>query len=347
MIKASILGATGYGGVELVRLLLAHPEVEIVFVAGHRTVGQKFHEVYPQFAGVFEMEVEPVDVGKATSGADVVFSCLEHGVGTEVVGQLVGAVPKVIDFSADFRLKCVETYERFYKKHERADLVGSAVYGLPELHRDEIRGADFVAVPGCYPTGAILALAPLAAKGVIEPGACIVDSKSGTSGAGRTKTDYPFRFCERVESVTAYGIGKHRHAPEMEQELGDLLGRPMHVLFSPHLIPIVRGILTTAYASLTDDSLDASSLQALYEDHYAEEPFVRVCPAGTYPVTKQVAGSNFCDVAVTYDEASQRAIAVSAEDNLGKGLSSAAVQCMNLMLGLPETTGLMRVGVWP
>lgn len=347
MIRASILGATGYGGGELVRLLLAHPEVEIVFVAGYSTVGQRYHEVYPQFAGVFEMEVAPVDVEKATRAADVAFSCLEHGVGTEVVGQLVGAAPKVIDFSADFRLKCVKTYERYYQKHGRPDLVGQAVYGLPELHRDEIQEASFVAVPGCYPTGAILALAPLAAKGVIEPGACVVDSKSGASGAGRTKTDYPFRFCERVESVTAYGIGKHRHAPEMEQELGLLLGREMHVLFSPHLIPIVRGILTTAYATLTDESLDASSLQALYEQYYAEEPFVRVCASGTYPMTKQVAGSNFCDVAVTYDEPSRRAIAVSAEDNLGKGLSSAAVQCMNLMFGLAETTGLMGVGVWP
>ena len=347
MIRASILGATGYGGVELVRLLLAHPDVEIAYVAGHSTVGQEFHEVYPQFAGVFEMEVEPVDVDRAASAGDVVFSCLEHGVGTPTVGALVDKGAKVIDFSADFRLKSVETYEQFYKEHGRPDLVGKAVYGLPELHRDEIRDSSFVAVPGCYPTSVILALAPLAANDAIEPRSCVADSKSGTSGAGRTKTDLIYRFCERVESMTAYGIGKHRHSPEMAQELSFAGGQDVYVLFSPHLIPIVRGILTTAYATLTDDTLDADALHAMYADFYADETFVRVCAPGTFPTTKQVAGSNFCDVGITHDPQSGRAIVVATEDNLGKGLSSAAVQCMNLMFGLGETTGLMGVGVWP
>ena len=186
MIRASILGATGYGGVELVRLLLAHPDVEIVYVAGHSTVGQSYHEVYPQFAGVFELEVEAVDPGKASRAGDVVFSCLEHAVGTATVGELVDAGAKVIDFSADFRLKSVEVYEEHYKTHARPDLVGKAVYGLPELHREEIKSSSFVAVPGCYPTGATLALAPLAAKGLIDLMSCVADSKSGTSGAGRT-----------------------------------------------------------------------------------------------------------------------------------------------------------------
>ena len=347
MIKASILGATGYGGVELVRLLVSHPEVDIAYVAGHSTVGLKYHEVYPQFSGVFEMAVEEVDVGKALSAGDVVFSCLEHGVGTEIVGQLVDEGAKVIDFSADFRLSSVEVYEQHYKPHARPDLVGNAVYGLPELHREEIKQSSFVAVPGCYPTGAILALAPLASKRVIDPASCVADSKSGTSGAGRTKTDYPFRFCERNESMTAYGIGKHRHGPEMAQELSFAAGEEVYVLFSPHLIPITRGILTTAYATLTDGSLDAAKLQGIYESYYRDEPFVRVCQAGKFPTTKQVTGTNFCDVGVTFDGRSGRAIAVSAVCNLGKGLSAAAVQCMNLMFGLPETTGLMGVAIWP
>ena len=347
MVKACVLGATGYGGVELVRLLTSHPEVEVTYVAGHSTVGQNYHEVYPQFAGVFEMAVQEVDVKRALSAGDVVFSCLEHGVGTETVGQLVDGGAKVIDFSADFRLRSVEVYEQHYKTHARPDLVGKAVYGLPEIHREEIKQSSFVAVPGCYPTGAILALAPLAAQRVIDPLSCIADSKSGTSGAGRTKTDYPFRFCERNESMTAYSIGKHRHVPEMAQELSLVGGQEVYVLFSPHLIPITRGILTTAYATLTDRTLGAAELHDIYESHYRDEPFVRVCPAGKYPVTKQVAGTNFCDVGVTFDARSGRAIAVSAECNLGKGLSSAAVQCMNLMFGLPETMGLMGVGVWP
>ncbi len=347
MIRASILGATGYGGAELVRLLLSHPDVEIAYVAGHSTVGQKYNEVYPQFTGLFELDVEAVDVDRAAAAGDVVFSCLEHGVGTDTVAAVVERGAKVLDFSADFRLKSVETYERYYKKHTRPDLVGQAVYGLPELHRDAIKSASFVAVPGCYPTGATLALAPLAAKGVIDPKSCIADSKSGVSGAGRTKTDLAYRFCERVESMTAYGIGKHRHAPEMAQELSFAAGQDVYVLFSPHLTPMVRGILTTAYATLTDTSLDDAAIHAICSDYYADEPFVRVRPLGTFPVTKQVAGSNFCDLGVAHDLASHRAIIVTAIDNLGKGLSSAAVQCMNLMFGLDETAGLTAVGVWP
>ncbi len=347
MIRAAIFGATGYGGVELVRLLLAHPEVEVAYVAGHSTVGKKYHEVYPQFAGVFEMEIGEVDVERAAASGDVVFSCLEHGVGAEIVGALVDKGVPVLDFSADFRLRSVETYERYYKPHPRPDLLGKAVYGLPELHRDEIRSSRFVAVPGCYPTSVILALAPLARRGVIDLRSCIADSKSGVSGAGRTKTDIPYRFCERAESMTAYAIGKHRHQPEMTQELGLVAGREVSVLFSPHLIPIVRGILTTAYATLTDPALDADALHAIYREAYDAEPFVRVCPPGSFPLTKQTAGSNFCDIGVAHDAEGGRAVVVSAIDNLGKGLSSAAVQCMNLMFGLDETTGLQGVGVWP
>lgn len=347
MIRASILGATGYGGVELVRLLLDHPEVEIVSVSGHSTVGKRYHEVYPQFAGLLELEVVPVDAAHVAASSELVFSCLEHGVGTEVVGQIVAQGTKVVDFSADFRLKSASVYAQHYKTHPLPELIDEAVYGLPELHRDEIREARLVAVPGCYPTSAILALAPLAARQVVALSSLIVDSKSGTSGAGRAKTDHPFRFCERAESMAAYGIGRHRHQPEMEQELAELSGLRTKVLFSPHLIPVVRGILTTAYAKLKDRSLDAAGLHDLYDSFYQDEPFVRVCPPGAYPATKHVSGTNFCDVAVTHHPESGRAIAVAVVDNLGKGLSSAAVQCMNLMFGLPETLGLMRAGMWP
>jgi N-acetyl-gamma-glutamyl-phosphate reductase len=271
------------------------------------------------------------------------FFCLPHAVGAELVADAVELGRKVIDFSADCRLKSASIYERHYEAHPRPDLLEQAVYGLPELHRDEIPPTQLTAVPGCYPTGAILALAPAIESGLIEPDV-IVDSKSGASGAGR-KLSLTTHYTECNESVAAYKIAQHRHTPEMVQELSGL-GPQVGVTFTPHLIPMSRGILSTCYGTLTRE-IGLEQAVRLYRDFYDGEPFVRVLDAGTVPATKHVSGSNFCDIGLAIDEAAGRLIAVSAIDNLVKGLSGAAVQCMNLMIGCDETTGLEGYPIWP
>ena len=343
MTKAAVFGATGYGGVELVRLLLDHPEVELTWLGGHSTVGENIADFYQHLNGAIEMQVQEIDIPAAAEVADIMFFALPHAVGAELVAQALDLGKQVVDFSADCRLKDAATYEKYYEAHPRPDLLERAVYCLPELHREEIAATQLCAVPGCYPTSAILGLAPAVANGLIG-GDVIVDSKSGVSGAGR-KLSLTTHYTECNESVAAYSIAKHRHTPEIVQELSGL-GTQMTVTFSPHLIPMNRGILSTSYGSLTREiALDEAV--ALYQDFYAGEPFVRVLDAGQLPATKHVTGTNFCDIGLAIDEAAGRLIAVSAIDNLIKGLSGAAVQCMNLMIGAEETTGLTRYAYWP
>ncbi|GAH66793.1 unnamed protein product, partial [marine sediment metagenome] len=270
--------------------------------------------------------------------AELLCFCLPHAVGAGMVAQAISLGRKVIDFSADYRLKSVEVYEQHYETHPAPQLIEEAVYGLPELHRDGIRGTHLTAVPGCYPTGAILALAPVCAEGLVEPTSIVVDSKSGVSGAGRSNLTLTTHFAEANESVSAYKVAEHRHTPEMDQELS-LLGSRVRVTFTPHLVPITRGILTTAYADLRQD-LSAAELVELYRDFYEGEPFVHVLAEGKMPGTKHVSGSNNCHIGLAVDAANRRLIAVSAIDNLIKGLAGGAVQCMNLMCGFPEDTGL-------
>ncbi len=343
MTKAAVFGATGYGGVELVRLLLDHPDVELTWLGGHSTVGENIAEFYQHLNGAIDMKVREIDVPAAAEVADIMFFALPHAVGAELVGQALELGKKVIDFSADCRLKSVATYEQYYEIHPRPDLLEQAVYGLPELHRDEIVATQLTAVPGCYPTSAILGLAPAVAAGLIEPNV-IVDSKSGVSGAGR-KLSLTTHYTECNESVAAYKIAQHRHSPEIVQELSGL-GAEMTVTFTPHLIPMNRGILSTSYGTLTREVSVAEAV-ALYRDFYAGEPFVRVLDEGVLPATKRVSGTNFCDMGLAVDANAGRLIAVSAIDNLIKGLSGAAVQCMNLMIGAEETTGLTRYAYWP
>lgn len=344
MIRAAVFGATGYGGIELVRLLLEHPAVKITCVGGHTTVGENLAEFYPHLAGAIDMRVGEIDVAAAAEIADVMFFALPHAVGAPLVAEALEYGRKVIDFSADFRLKDVAAYERYYEPHPQPALIQRAVYGLPELHRAEIVATELTAVPGCYPTSAILALAPACARGLIEPDDIIVDSKSGVSGAGRGLT-LGTHFPECNESVSAYKLAAHRHTPEIIQELSGL-GAKVSVTFSPHLIPMNRGILSTCYGRLTRD-LSAEEAVEVYREFYAGEPFVRIHPAGSLPATKHVTGSNFCDVGLAVDADSGRLIVVAAIDNLVKGLSGAAVQCMNLMTGQPETTALTRYPLWP
>ncbi len=343
MTRVAVFGATGYGGVELVRLLLDHPEVELTYLAGHSTVGENLAEFYQHLGGAIDMQIREIDVSAASEVADLMFFCLPHAVGAEYVAAALELGNKVIDFSADCRLKSATVYEQYYDAHPRPDLLSQAVYGLPELHREDIPPTQLTAVPGCYPTSAILALAPAVDAGLIES-SVIVDSKSGVSGAGR-KLSLTTHYTECNESVAAYAIAKHRHTPEMVQELSTL-GQEMTVTFTPHLIPMNRGILSTCYAQLAGETSLADALE-VYHDFYDGEPFIRVLDEGLVPATKHVSGSNFCDIGLAIDENAGRLVAVAAIDNLIKGLAGAAVQCMNLMIGCDETTALSRYPLWP
>ena len=354
MIRAAIFGAAGYGGVELVRLLLDHPEVEVTYIAGHTTAGQKLSDMYPSMlhaAGadgdiVGDMPIEDTDIEVACQQADFMFLALPHLVGVPLTQRALELGKKVVDFSADYRLKSLEKFEHYYDMHTAPELIAQAVYGLPELHRKEIAATQLCAVPGCYPTSAILALAPAMKAGILDPKSLIADSKSGVSGAGRSKLTLGTHFAEVNESVCAYNIaGKHRHTPEIEQELS-LFGQEAIVSFTPHLIPITRGILTAAYGTIVTDA-KPGEVYDLYRDFYANEPFVRVLEPAHLPATKHVAGSNYCHLGLAVDTRTNRLIVISVIDNLIKGLSGAAVQCMNLMCGFGETTALTRPAMWP
>lgn len=343
MTRAAVFGATGYGGVELIRLLLEHPEIEITWLGGHTTVGENLADFYQHLGGAIDMEVREIDVPAAAEVADLMFFALPHAVGAALVAEALDLDKMVVDFSADCRLKDLAVYERYYEKHPRPDLIEQAVYGLPELHREQIAETRLTAVPGCYPTSAILGLSPALDAGIIEPDV-IVDSKSGVSGAGRSLS-LTTHYTECNESVAAYNVAKHRHTPEIAQELSGL-GAEVRVTFTPHLIPMDRGILSTCYGTLTRE-MQVDEVVDIYRDFYAGEAFVRVLDAGKLPATKHVAGSNFCDIGLAIDQAAGRLIAVAAIDNLIKGLAGAAVQCTNLMIGCEETTALNRYPRWP
>ncbi|MFO0904990.1 MAG: N-acetyl-gamma-glutamyl-phosphate reductase [Pirellulales bacterium] len=336
MIRVGILGATGYTAVELMKILLRHPHVQITALTSRQEGKAHVGAVHPQLAGRLDLHLEDLSPAEVAKRADCVFSCLPHAASASAVMALLDAGARVVDFSADYRLDTAESYRQWYE-HEHPDpaRVGRTIYGLPELFADGLREARLVANPGCYPTSAILALAPLLKAGLIDPADIIVDSKSGVSGAGRTpKLGTHFPECN--ESLSAYNVGKHRHTPEIDQILGRATGAQVQVIFTPHLIPMDRGILTTAYARPTRDVSDAELLQTL-RDFYAGQTFVRV--RETLPATKDVSGTNFCDLTVR--RVRQRVVLVSCIDNLIKGASGAAVQNFNHMYGFPETTALL------
>jgi len=340
-IRAGIINVTGYIGAELARLLSQHPHVELATVTGRSEAGRKLGDVFPSFAGT-EYKIE----AELESEVDIVFSAMPHKSSIEVVAPLLEQGIKVIDASADFRLKNPEDYARWYGfTHPSPELLKQAVFGLPELHRSEIAPASLTANPGCYSTGAILALAPLMRDGLVQPD-IVVDSKSGVSGAGRTlnlTTHYP----EINESVCAYSLEGHRHLPEIEQELKDLNPLfPLSLTFVPHLVPMTRGILSTCYAKLADGrQLSTASLRELYQEFYEKAPFVQV--ATRPPHTKHVWGSNFCLVYPNIDSYTGRLVVISCLDNLVKGGAGQAVQNMNLMFDLPETAGLEALAIYP
>jgi N-acetyl-gamma-glutamyl-phosphate reductase len=349
MIRVAVAGASGYMGAELLRLLHVHPQVTLVGVTSDRLAGERLDAAYPHFRGLSDLTFHELDAPWLASVADVVFLALPHLESQKAVPVLRAAGAKVIDLSADYRLHDAQDYVEWYKSpHLDPDGLAHAVYGLPELHRKVIASASVVASPGCYPVGAILATAPLVKGGLARLDGIVVDGKSGVSGAGAQgrKADPMYLYTEANENVQAYGLGFHRHTAEMEQELSLLAGETVRVSFTPHLVPLNRGLFTTASVPLATP-LPTSELVKLYREFYAGEPFVRVLDEGRRPTTRAVVGSNFCDVTVVADTRTNRAICVSAIDNLGKGGSANGIQNLNVMHGWNERTGLEAPPVYP
>jgi N-acetyl-gamma-glutamyl-phosphate reductase len=344
-IKVSVIGASGYGGAETVRLLATHPHVRLVHVTAETKRGEVMSSLYPNLRGFVDQEMIEADLPRIGSASDVTIVSLPSGMAMNLVPELLKQGSKVIDVAADFRLKQADLYPQWYKlSHTAPEYLGEAVYGLPELHREAIARARLVANPGCYPAAAILALAPLLGSGKVRTEGIVIDAKSGVSGAGRGGGG-GFGFSETNENVRAYSVVGHNHTAEIEQELSGLAGVTVQVVFTPHLIPMTRGILVTAYVPLSSDLSEADAL-ALYHRVYGQAPFVRVLDT-FLPETKATLGSNFCDVTVRVNRRAGMAIAIAAIDNLGKGAAGQAVQNLNLMCGLPEETGLKFPGVYP
>jgi N-acetyl-gamma-glutamyl-phosphate reductase len=346
MINVGIIGASGYTGAELARILCNHPEVRITAATSRQNAGRPLSEIFPSLRGKVDIICENLSHAELCKKADFFFTAVPHKTAMDLVPDLLATGKKVVDLSADFRLRNVSTYEEWYQPHSSSQLLGEAVYGLPELYRHSISGARLVANPGCYPTSIILGLAPLLKAGAIVAQTIIADSKSGTSGAGRAAQTGSL-FCEVHDGFRPYKVGRaHRHTPEIEQELGALAGADVHISFTPHLLPISRGILSTVYASLAP-GFDREKIDALYHDQYQNEPFIRLLKEDSFPATQYVRGSNFCDISYKIDHVTNRIIVMSAIDNIVKGASGQAVQNMNLMQGFAETSGLTTVPLFP
>ena len=346
-IKTAVIGASGYTGQELLRLLAMHPAVELVAVTSRQEAGRELVSVFPRLSGAPSVEglafISPDIDAIMEAGATVAFLALPHGVASEYAIPLLERGIRVIDLSADFRLRSAAVYEEFYgHAHPAPALLDKAVYGLPEFYREELRSAGFVASPGCYPTGVLVPLVPLLKKGIVKPRGISVSSLSGVSGAGK-KTDVSLLFAEVNESLRAYGAPKHRHLSEMEQELSLAAGSDVTITFVPHLMPVNAGILTTIFCEPEGDLSDLSGrVGAAMEEWYGKSPFVRILGEGGFADTKNVVRTNFVDVGWVIDRRAERLILSSAEDNLGKGAGSQAIQSFNLMNGLPETCGLLN-----
>jgi N-acetyl-gamma-glutamyl-phosphate reductase len=346
-VRVSVIGASGYGGAEAVRLLATHPEVRLAHVTAETQKDQPLAALYPNLRGFVDLVAEALDPAAIGKDSDLVIVSLPSGKAMEIVPELLERGARVIDVAADFRLKDAAAYPIWYKvSHVAPQYLAEAVYGLPELHREAIRTARLVANPGCYPAAALIALAPLLRGGIAAPRGIVIDAKSGVSGAGRGGKSGGYSFADTNEDMRAYSVPAHNHTAEIEQELSELAGSAVRVTFVPHLIPATRGLLATGYAPLARTVTTADAM-ALYREAYAGEPFVRVLPDGVLPQTKATTGSNYCDVAVRIDPRANIAVAIAAIDNLGKGAAGQAVQNLNLMLGFPEALGLHVPGLYP
>ncbi len=346
MIKAGIIGSTGYAGQELVRLLMQHPDVEIVWYGSRSYIDQQYADVFQNMFQIVDAKCMDDNMDALADAADVIFTATPQGLCASLVNEDVLNKVKIIDLSADFRIKDVEVYEKWYGiKHKSPSHIKEAVYGLCEINREDIKGARLIANPGCYTTCSILTCYPLVKEGLIDPNTIIVDAKSGTSGAGRGAKTANL-FCEVNENMKAYGVATHRHTPEIEEQLGYAAGYPITINFTPHLVPMNRGILATAYASLKE-GVTEEQIRAAYDKYYANEKFVRVLKPGVCPETRWVEGSNYVDVNFKVDLRTHRVIMMGAIDNLVKGAAGQAVQNMNLAFGLDEGTGLNLVPMFP
>lgn len=340
-----MVGATGYTGVELLRLLVSHPEVSINQVTSRAHAGSRVDAMFPNLRGFLDLSFSEPDPARLAE-CDLVFFATPNGVAMKSAAALVDAGTRLIDLAADFRIKDVATWSKWYgMEHACPDLVAEAVYGMPELYREQVKTARVVANPGCYPTAVTLGLLPLLEAGLIDVDSIIADTKSGASGAGRG-ANVGTLLCEAGDSFKAYGVAGHRHQPEIAQTLSNITGVPIDLTFVPHLLPLIRGIHATLYANALDTA-DGTDVQALYEQRYQDEPFVDVLPAGSHPETRSVRGANICRMAIHRPQQGKRFVVLSVIDNLVKGAAGQAVQNMNVMFGLPENTGLNMPGLLP
>lgn len=346
MSKIAIIGATGYVGAEIIRILSRHPKAEVSAAVSRSYAGKAYSDIYPNMERIFNASLDNMETDALCETADIFITALPHEASAEIIPILISKGKRVIDHSAAFRFRNKSTFEAWYKTaHGMDDLLELAVYGLPELYRDKISTARLVANPGCYPTCTVLGLAPLLTNKIVNLNNIIVDAVSGVSGAGR-KSDLAYSFCETHENFKAYGVTNHRHTPEIEQELSNLAGEEVLISFTPHLMPIKRGMMCTGYLNLKEGSWTSEMLYDMYCEYYRNEFFVRVLKPGTLPEVKNVAGSNFIDISVNVDKRLNRVVVISAIDNLGKGAAGQAVQCLNLMLGIDEMTGLQNPGLY-
>lgn len=346
MIKVGIIGSTGYAGQEIVRLLLGHKHVEIVWYGSRSYIDQKYYRVYQNMFQLVDAVCMDDNMEELAEQVDVIFTATPQGLCASLVKEEILKKAKIIDLSADFRIKDVSTYEEWYKiEHQSPQFIEEAVYGLSEINREQIKDARLIANPGCYPTCSTLSIYPLLKEGIIDGNTVIIDAKSGTSGAGRgAKLDN--LYCEVNENIKAYGVASHRHTPEIEEQLSYAAGYPIHINFTPHLVPMNRGILVTAYGSLKKE-VTYEEVKAVYDNYYDNERFVRVLDKDVCPQTRWVEGSNFVDVNFKIDPRTNRIIMMGAMDNLVKGAAGQAVQNMNLLFGFPETEGLLMAPVFP
>ena len=345
MTRVGVVGATGYTGVELIRLLSRHPRIKMTALTADRNVGQPIWKLFPSVMKEIDLICQPLELESLSKACDFLFLALPHKAAMEVVPGFLERGLKIVDLSADFRLADPKVYEKWYEPHTAPGILREAVYGIPELHREEVKKARLVANPGCYPTSVILALAPVLKHQLIDLSTMIADSKSGVSGAGRSAV-LSSLFAEVSENFKAYKVTEHRHTPEMEQELSRVAGEKVNITFTPHLVPMKRGILSTIYATLKRPLFE-KEIYDVYSDFYRNEKFVRIRPSDLLPSTAEVFGSNYCDIGLKVDTRFNRLILFSAIDNLVKGASGQAVQNMNLMLGFEESLGVDIVPVYP
>lgn len=344
MIKVGIIGATGYAGSELVRLITQHPKAELVTMTSQSYAGQEYKEVYSNYSHL-DYVCEEEHIEEMAEKCDVIFLALPHGVASKKINADILSKTKIIDLGADFRIQDVDVYEKWYTTHYSKDILPEAVYGLCEINRDKIKGKRIVANPGCYTSCSILSLYPLVKEGMIDLSSIIIDAKSGATGAGRGLS-LGNHYCELNESVKAYKVASHRHTPEIEEQLSIAAGQDIVLNFTPHLIPMDRGILATCYATL-NKKYTYDDIRKAYEKHYGNEHFIRLTKEGVFPETKWVKGSNFVDIGFTVDERTNRVIVICALDNLFKGAAGQAVQNMNIIMGIEETTGIDYVPIFP